>query len=386
MNQPSRRAGARLQPGLAFITIAASLLAVLLIVTAFAPATAWAYADKETDRIPAPNFTCKIWLNSPPLTLQQLRGKVVLIDFWEYTCINCIRTFPYLRRWNQLYHPLGLEVIGVHTPEFAFAKNVNNVKDAVKRFGFTFPIAVDNDSAVWNAFHNQAWPGDYLIDKNGRIAAVHYGEGDYGDFELEIQKLLEEANPKLNFNTAQYRIPKEEFADRFAGVCHRATPETYLGYERGLNVANPGGEDRTQEVHYVAPSDISVDQFALSGDWLAGAEYVRHMSTVKGLDDAVTLHYQANAVYLVAGSDDGKPRPLYITQDGKPLAPDARGVDVKADNEGRTYLTLAGKRMYYVVRNPDFGEHILRLFATTPEVSLYSFTFGNNCENKFAHN
>ncbi|MGH8011152.1 MAG: redoxin domain-containing protein [Candidatus Binataceae bacterium] len=360
-----------------------NLLAAVLMAVLFS-ASAGAYA-LPAERIPAPDFTCKIWLNSPPLTLRKLRGEVVLIDFWDYTCINCIRTFPYLRRWHTLYHPLGLEVIGVHTPEFAFAKNVNNAKDAVKRFGFTFPIAVDNGYKVWDAFHNQAWPADYLIDKDGRIAAVHIGEGDYGDFELEIQKLLKEANPKLNFAAAKYQIPKQEFADMFGGVCHRSTPETYLGYARGLNNDNPGGEDRTQAVHYVAPSDLPIDQFALNGDWLAGPEFVRHLGSTNALDDSVALHYQANSVYLVAGSDNGKPHPLYVTQDGKPLPANALGVDVKVDQQGRTYIMLNGKRMYYVVNSPVFGQHTLRLYATTPNVSLYSFTFGNNCENKFAH-
>ncbi|MGH9759310.1 MAG: hypothetical protein ACREAC_00560, partial [Blastocatellia bacterium] len=197
--------------------------------------------------------------------------------------------------------------------------------------------------------------------------------------------LLKEANPKLNFAAAKYQIPKQEFADMFGGVCHRSTPETYLGYARGLNNDNPGGEDRTQAVHYVAPSDLPIDQFALNGDWLAGPEFVRHLGSTNALDDSVALHYQANSVYLVAGSDNGKPHPLYVTQDGKPLPANALGVDVKVDQQGRTYIMLNGKRMYYVVNSPVFGQHTLRLYATTPNVSLYSFTFGNNCENKFAH-
>ena len=181
----SRRAG---------IAIAALAAAFIL-----APIALRAHADEIVPRTPAPKLAAKVWINSPPLTLEQLRGKIVLIDFWEYTCINCIRTFPYLRRWNQLYAPDGLVVIGVHTPEFEFARNPRNVGDAVKRFGFTFPVAVDSDYAIWNAFQNQAWPADYLIDKDGKIAFIHFGEGDYGTFEVEIRKLLKQANPKLDF-------------------------------------------------------------------------------------------------------------------------------------------------------------------------------------------
>jgi thiol-disulfide isomerase/thioredoxin len=339
----------------------------------------------EQSRAPAPELNSKIWINSPPLSLKSLRGKVVLVDFWEYTCINCIRTFPYLRRWNQLYAPDGLVVIGVHTPEFAFAKNPQNVANAVKRFAFTFPIAVDSDYRIWNAFNNQAWPADYLIDKDGRIAYVHYGEGEYGTFERKIQALLKEARPTLNFRAPQYAIPADADADINGAVCRRATPETYLGFERAQNIANPGGEDQTQEVHYVAPADTPLDYFALNGDWQAGPESVKHVRANSELKDALELHYQAKSVYVVAGSDDGSPRQLFLTQDGKPLAPGAGGVDVKRDQNGRSYITLAAKRMYYLVDNPTFGEHRLGIYANSPGVSLYSFTFGNNCENRFAH-
>jgi len=172
----------------------------------------------------------------------------------------------------------------------------------------------------------------------------------------------------------------------FGSVCHRPTPETYLGFARGVTDANPGGEDRTKEVTYVAPAPIPVDSFALNGAWLADAESVSHTRSANGLKDSVDLHYQAKAVYLVAGSDDGSPKHLYVLQDGKPLPAGSRGLDVKTDRQGRSYVNLARKRMYYVAENPEFGDHSLGLYATDPGVSLYSFTFGNNCENKFAHN
>jgi len=357
-------------------------LAAVFLLVALAGASE---CGEVSPRIPAPDFSAKLWFNSPPLSLAQLRGKVVLIDFWEYTCINCIRTFPYLRRWNELYGPAGLVIIGVHTPEFAFAKNPANVANAVKRFGFSFPVAVDDDEAIWNAFHNAAWPADYLIDKDGRIAYMHIGEGDYGDTELEIRRLLKEARPGLDFSGARFAIPADANADMDASVCRRATPETYLGFARANSLANPGGEDETQEVHYVAPAVVPIDDFALNGDWQAGDEFVRHLRSSPQAKDAVELHYQAKTVYLVAGSDDGSPKLLYVMQDGKPLPPGNRGVDVHGGPNGDAYITLAGKRMYYVVNNPDFGEHKLVLSTASPGVSLYSFTFGNNCENQFAH-
>lgn len=151
----------------------AAICAILLMLSH--PIPAWAQITEE--HVEAPEISAKVWINSPPLTLGKLRGKVVLIDFWEYTCINCIRTFPYLRRWNQLYGPLALVIIGVHTPQFTFARNPQRVAEAVKRFGFTFPVAVDSDQCIWRAFHNDSWPAKYLIDKDGRLEYSHVGEG-----------------------------------------------------------------------------------------------------------------------------------------------------------------------------------------------------------------
>ncbi len=373
---PQNRRGQNRQ-GMAAI----ALVAVALVVAA----AGGTHAAIEQVGAPAPDFACATCLNHKPFKLSDLRGKVVLVDFWEYTCINCIRTFPFLRRWDKLYAPVGLVIVGVHTPEFGFAKDPARVADAGRRFGFDFPVAVDSDYKIWNAFHNEAWPADYLIDKNGSVAYMHIGEGEYGDFERKIQELLKQANPKLDFNVAKYRISADENVNLFGGVCMRATPETYLGFAHGLNIANPGGEDRTQQTTYAAPSDIPMDNFALNGPWLATAEQVSHTTQVKPPGDSVELRYRAKSVYLVAGSDDSKPKRLYVTQDGNPLRKGASGVDVRSDPGGRTYVDLAGKRMYYIANNPEFGGHLLGLYALEPGMSLYSFTFGNNCENKFAH-
>ena len=354
----------------------------LLILALLAPTLRGEWQDEG--RPPAPDFQTKVWLNSTPLTLKELRGKVVLIDFWEYTCINCIRTFPYLRRWNALYGPLGLVVIGVHTPEFDFAKDPARVADATRRFKFTFPIAVDSDRRIWDAFNNDAWPAKYLIDKDGRIAYSHLGEGDYAEFERHIQQLLKEANPKLTFASAKFDIPAD--SREGGGVCQEATPETYLGFTRGDRIANQDGYKPLTEAAYQDPGNLMANEYALSGRWLAAPEYVRHVGSSTNLgDDYLDLKYRAKTVYLVAGSDDGSPKPLYVTEDGKPLPKDSRGVDVKIDSSGRTYIELGAKRMYYVVNNPHFEQHTLRLSATAPAISLYSFTFGNECENAFDH-
>lgn len=362
----------------------AAAVAIAVVVTGVLSA-ARLRAAIERVGTPAPDFTCTRCLNHAPFKLSDLRGKVVLVDFWEYTCINCIRTFPYLRRWDKLYRPLGLVIVGVHTPEFEFGKNPARVADAARRFGFDFPIAIDSDYKIWYAFHNEGWPADYVIDKDGIIAYTHMGEGEYGFFEQKIQELLKQANPKLTFNQPEYKIPEDENVELSGGVCMRATPETYLGFAQSRNLANLSGEEHDGQTVYSAPASLALDDFALEGQWFAAAEYVRHATAAKPPGDSVALHYRAKSVYLVAGSDDSKSRRLYVTQDGKPLPRVAWGVDVRAGSDGRTYVELGGKRMYYLVNNSEFGGHLLRLYAQEAGLSLYSFTFGNNCENKFAH-
>ncbi len=330
---------------------------------------------------PAPHFKCPTWLNSPPLTLEQLYGKVALIDFWEYTCINCIRTFPHLKRWNELYGPLGLVVIGVHTPEFDFAKDPRRVASAVKRFGFTFPIAVDSDRLVWDDFHVNAWPSDDLIDKDGNVVFVHIGEGGYSVLERKIQELLKQANPALDFKQAKYAIPPEP--SQSGGACLEPTPETYLGFERGDRLANEQGYAEAKAASYQLPKEIAMDGFGLSGGWLASPENLQTIGAGLTRPSSLVLKFRAQSVYLVAGTGDGVPRALYVTQDGKPVGMDARGVDVKSDKRAATYISVGAKRMYYLVRNPAFGRHTLTLTAYDPIISLYSFTFGNNCETPF---
>ncbi len=333
-------------------------------------------------RFPPPEFSTPIWINSKPLTLDQLRGKVVLIDFWEYTCINCVRSFPELRKWDRLYGPLGLVIIGVHTPEFKFDEDPALVKAAVRRFGLNFPIAVDSDGKIWDAFHNYAWPADYLIDKNGRIADHHFGEGDYALLETEIQYLLKEVNPKLDFSAPKYQVPDD--SPQFGGACLRSTPETYLGTRMGQLIANRGGFLSDGKL-YRAPKLVPIDHFALDGAWTAAPEFVKREPESKSSESALALHYKAKSVYLVGGSQKDSPQTLYLTQDSKPLPHDRRGVDVKQDRSGRTFLELGTKRMYYLVQNPNFGEHTLKLTTTSPDLELYSFTFGNNCESRFDH-
>ena len=274
-------------------------------------------------------------------------------------------------------------IIGVHTPEFDFAKNVNLVREAMRRFGITYPVAIDNDGKIWDAFHNPGWPTEYLIDSKGRVVDRHLGEGDYDLTEMLIQSLLKEANPSLSFKAAKYQITEDR--RQYGGACVRTTRETYLGTLRDLNISNKGDLVKGKLHVYVAPNPVPIDTAALEGPWTAHSDGIHTDASAEKSDSAVLLHYRATSVYMVAGSDNGKPRRVYVTQDGKPITQSARGIDVKADASGKTYMEIVPRRMYYVVNNRDFGKHLLAVSTADPSVGLYSFTFGNNCEPTFPH-
>lgn len=361
--------------------IASSAAIAIVLMVVFLPANSHALLGGP--RIPAPEISATEWLNSKPLTLKELRGKVVIVDFWEYTCINCVRSFPYLKRWNAEYGPLGLVIIAVHTPEFEFGKNPAVVADAAGRFGLTMPIAVDSDLKTWDAFHNGGWPAEYIIDRNGRIADTHLGEGNFWMVEEDIQTLLKEANPKLDFSTAKYQIVEDE--PEFGGTCMRSTPETYLGAVQAQLASNDGGLRKEVAFNYEPPREIPLDTFALRGGWKAMPEYLQTASPLASDPASLSLHYKAKSVYIVAGAQDGHPQRLYVTQDGKPLAAKSRGRDIKIEGDGRTYVELSQKRMYYVAKNPQFGEHTMTVTPSSSDIALYTFTFGNNCEPQFAH-
>ena len=352
------------------------------IALAVAAMAALALAQVNEEYIQAPEISAQQWINSPPLALGKLRGKVLLIDFWQYTCIGCIRTFPYLKLWNRLYGPLGLVVIGVHTPEFNFDQDPQLVAEAVKRFSIEFPVAVDSDRRIWRAFHNEGLPYGYLIDKDRRVEYSRCGEGDNAAFERLIQQLLKQARPALDFSAARF-IPR---ADQSSNVkCKEPTPETYLGFVRADRLANPEGYEQLASSSYRAVDKLPLDQFDLSGQWSAMPESLNHADASAGGYDSLRLRYRAKSVYLVAGSDDGRPVPVVVTQDGTPIGPESRGADIQLLADGQSNLPIAGKRIYYLVENRSFGEHVLDLRVSQRGGSFYSFSFGGSCEPAFDH-
>lgn len=294
------------------------------------------------------------WINSPPLTLDQLKGKVVLIDFWTYSCINCIRTFPYLRHWYDAYKDKNFVIIGVHTPEFEFEKDENNVKKAVQRFHLDYPIAMDNHYQIWEAFYNSYWPAHYLIDQNGIVREVHFGEGGYLETENAIRSLLE--MPLLTKG-------KEEKAPTYmAGM----TPETYLGYKRAEAYASEIQIVRNEMVHYNYQNALKPNQVGLKGDWTIGAEQITSSSD----DSQLSLNFQANRVYLVLGGKSSLP--IKIELDGKPLPSSLWTSDMNAQGE----IVIKDPRKYDIVNlKGEKGNHLLTLHIPKG-IQAYAFTFG----------
>ncbi len=315
----------------------------------------------------------RLWFNSPPLSLRQLRGKVVLIDFWDYTCVNCIRTLPYLKAWHQRYRDLGLAVIGVHTPEFTFAQYESNVERGIREFGLEYPIVSDSNYELWNAFANRAWPAKYLIDKEGYARYVHLGEGAYQETERTIQELLLEANPGLELPPVLEPVRPE---DQPGAVCYQASPELYLGQRRG-RIGNPGGfqEDRTGDYSFAGEPEENV--FYLAGRWSSSAEFVE-VSGDGAETNRIVLRYSAAAVNLVMASNRASSAELLVLQDGKPLGRDQATADTEFRSEGareQSLVVVRRPRMYALVDNHQFGEHTLELATSMPGLAAYAFTF-----------
>jgi cytochrome c biogenesis protein CcdA/thiol-disulfide isomerase/thioredoxin len=307
----------------------------------------------------APNFVgTQDWFNTPgdqPLSLDQLRGQVVLVDFWTYTCINCIRTLPYIEAWYQRYHRDGFTVVGVHTPEFPFEREASNVQRAIGDFGLTYPVAQDNDAATWNAYHNQYWPADYLIDAKGRVRLVHFGEGSYSETEDAIRSLLAGAGHRNLGGHAKAHVERPDA---------HATPESYLGAARAERFANGPILPGTQRFEAIPPSSLSSGQLAYGGEWRIDRE-----SATAGAGASLELNFTGQRVFLVLGSP-GEPRRMQVLLDGKPIPNSLAGADVR-----NGVATISNQRLYRLVDLPHAESHVLTL---EPEsgISGYAFTFG----------
>ena len=326
------------------------------------------------------------WINSPPLTIARLRGNVLLIDFWEYTCINCIRTFPENKKWYERYHKYGFTIIGVHDPEFDIAYSPAHVREAVKRFGLPYPVVVDSNFLIWRAYKNNTWPNRFLVDASGVVRYNRSGEGADGAFERAIQRLLKEAHPGLEF-PASDSIPPD--VDRFAASCGIPTPEMYVGNWSGRGIlANPEGYQDGKNRTYRLPASIEEGRAALSGTWKTDKNGMIYHGKAKSdapSSDQLEMRYHAREVYVVMNVSHGRPSKLFVEQDGKPLTSSNKGADVQFGSEGRSFIEVREPRMYYLVQNAAFGSHNLGLFPTRSGLTINSFTFGNDCQTDFPH-
>jgi thiol-disulfide isomerase/thioredoxin len=307
------------------------------------------------------------WLNSPPLTPEELRGKVVLVDFWTYTCINWLRTLGYVRAWFEKYKDHGLVVIGVHTPEFPFERDDDNVREAARDMKVEYPIALDPYYAVWEAFGNRYWPAVYIADTEGRIRHHQFGEGGYEECERVIQALLRASGQKdVNDDIV---TPALDGLEAQADWATLESLETYLGYDQARNFASPGGAELGEPRTYVAPDRLKVNQWALTGDWTVE----RGPSVLNEPGGRILFRFHARDVHLVlAPSEAGASVPFRVLVDGEPPG-DAHGLDV--DEEGNGTVTQA--RLYQLVR--ERGQIKDRTFEITflaAGVEAHVFTFG----------
>jgi len=307
------------------------------------------------------------WLNSGAQTAAELRGKVVLVDFWTYTCINWRRTLPYLRGWAERYKDHGLVVIGVHTPEFGFEKDIGNVRRAAQEQGVAYPVAIDSDYAIWRAFNNEFWPALYIIDAQGRIRHHQFGEGNYEQSERAIRELLSEGgHPVADLPRASVEAHGAEVAADWGSL---RSPESYLGYVRAASLVSPEGLLRDQPRAYRTPARLRLNDWALSGNWTVRQE----SAALNSAGGKIIYRFHARDVHLVMGrSTNARAVRFRVLIDGQPPGA-SHGVDVDADGQG----VVDGPRMFHLIRqNGPIVDRQLEIEFLDPGAEVFAFTFG----------
>lgn len=325
---------------------------------------------EEQAKIHAPDLVGGYWVNSEPVSIESLRGKAVLIDFWDYTCVNCIRTLPYVTEWHRRYREKGLAVIGVHAPEFSFAKELDGVKQAIEEYGIGYPVVMDNGYTIWQAYANRYWPAKYMVDKEGYIRAYHHGEGAYRETEEALQAMIREVDPDVELPPVMDAVRE---SDAPGAVCYRVTPETYLGHQRG-RIGNPAGYQINAAATYKDPGAHAEGYVYLEGEWRADEEYVMKPYGSES-ESSVTIRYMSKEVNLVMNPLLGKGGRAYLAQDGGLLAKEDAGDDVRFEDDGRAYVEVDRPRMYRLVDNREIGGHDLTLTTSSPGLALYAYTF-----------
>ncbi len=313
------------------------------------------------------------WIGSPPLTPATLHGKVVLVDFWEYTCVNCLRTLPYLRTWYDRYHNLGFVIVGVHTPEFGFSGESGNVAAAIKQLNITWPVVLDTNDVIAKRYQFTGWPEELLFDQNGQLVETQNGEGNYPQTEAKIQALLRASNPQAHFPAVMALLPQDSY-DKPGAVCYPQTAETFVGPWHGPSIANASAFTSGADVNFVDPTSAHDDgKVYLSGYWHPSEN---GQAMISGGGRAyMRLPYHAIQVVAVLKPENGRTNRVVVTEDGQPVPKSDAGSDLQYDASGTSYLTVDAPRAYNVIMNKAFGQHDLRLAPDGLGLGIYSIAF-----------
>ena len=345
--------------------------------------SSWAMAVKPPEKI-APDFPRRgVWLQSPDaITSKAFQDRLTLVYFWDYTSVNCLRDILYVKKWDSLYRPYGLQLLLVHSPEFEFATKKENVEKALKYYKIFYPVLLDNQFQLWEAYKNYSWPSKVLVNRDGKIVHAQAGEGKYLDMESMIRNQLERMDPRITLPAPFMEEEPDNFDDE---ECGPMPGETYVGHKRarwwGAEIANNNWTKPKATSIFKDRGERVQRGFFLNGLWTNEEDYFQHARQTKELADYLGITYFGSSIYSVMSLVDASvaEAKVYVTRDDQPVPLELRGKDLKEDEQGKTYVTLKDARLYHLIVNEDEGQHEIKLWTREKGVAISSFSFGNRC-------
>jgi thiol-disulfide isomerase/thioredoxin len=336
--------------------------------------------ELEASNLRAPELYGDHWFNAQPVSIRDLRGQVILVDFWDFTSMNCIHALEYVKEWHKKYQDFGLVVVGVHTPEFKFARKVEVVERAINRAQITYPVVLDNEAFLWSAFGARSWPTKILIDKDGYVRYSHQGEGGYQQFERALQQLIVQSG--FRGRLPDLTDPLRE-ADSPGILCHRATGEMHLGYLK-FALGNIEGYNPESIIDYVDPEIYLAERFYAKGKWLSTRECFSYQGE-QGESGSVIVQYDAAEVNAVMNPSTAGVSEVVVQQNGHSLSRECQGEDIVVGNDGASLVLVDSPKMYNLVKNREFGNHRLMLTTSSPNLEIYSFSFVTSVVSELIH-